>query len=66
METPRGKRVMRRIRSALTRFENAARNDEMRGCQHPDIRDYINEQYHLSRAMIERIIEEELSRATHR
>ncbi len=59
-------RTMKRIRNMLTRFENAARTDEIRGSLHPDIRDDVEYEYHRSRKKLEDVIKEELNNAHNR
>ena len=51
---------MKRIRNMLTRFENAARTDEIRGSLHPDVRDDVADNYRRSRKKLEDVIKEEL------
>lgn len=53
-------KTMRRIRCALTRFENAARGHAFKGSTHPDDWDYIDAEYAQAREMVERVIREEL------
>jgi len=43
-----------KLLALLRTFENAAREDEMRGCAHPDAREYIHQRYKVIR---ERTIE---------
>lgn len=44
----------RKLLAILRTFENAARDDELRGSQHPDDREYIHQRYKVIR---ERTIE---------
>lgn len=53
-------KTMRRIRCALTRFENAARDHAFRGSAHPDDWEYIDWKYEQAREAVERVIREEL------
>lgn len=46
------------VLSYVRKFEDAARNDEMRGSFHPDIRDEVHEEFKQAKARLNRAIRE--------
>lgn len=52
------------IKRAITRFDQAARDDEMKGSQDPEDADDIEREYEMARAALERTIQRALTRSS--